>query len=161
MKTLEVTQPPTGFHPVSPIPCGTHLPLAPVHQPLHFWRWLRSRTPFNTQLSSHGTTFYKLFVFQILALTAACVCSRMCTEEGFTFHGAQLSTYFPYGISLFKVCVLSYVLPYLANETICSASICLMWATVMTHCSQNVLSLKHLASYPWITQGKQFASGIR
>lgn len=41
---------------------STHLPLAPVHQPLHFWRWLVSRTPFNTQLSSHDTTFYKQFI---------------------------------------------------------------------------------------------------
>lgn len=86
---------------------GTHLPLAPLPQPLHFWRWLLS---FNTQLSSHDTTFYKQFIsfYQILALTTACVCSRTCAGEGFTFHEVQLSTYFPYGISLFEVCVLSY-----------------------------------------------------
>lgn len=35
-----------------------------------------------------------------------------------------------------------------------------LWVRVKTHCSQNILSLKHLPSYLWITQGKQFASGM-
>lgn len=91
--------------------------------------------------------------------SSLCVLAHV-RRRGFYFSRPTAFYLLPYDVSLFKVCVLSCVLPYLANETICSASICLMWVRVKTRCSQNILSLKHLPSYLWITQGKQFASGM-